>query len=129
MKNIFMKVGTWKEKGMYGTVDEYTVSIEKETEKAIQINITKKSVRKSGRVKETTRQEWLPKSQVEIIDEYIAVADWLVGEKDLPGFKITVLVDGGELKKKTGLDLLDLSAKDRVGLIEKGLAEEKDMSR
>jgi hypothetical protein len=27
MKNIFMKVGTWKEKGMYGTVDEYTVSI------------------------------------------------------------------------------------------------------
>lgn len=66
---------------------EFTITQTKETEKAIQIEI-KEKVERLGRIREFTRTEWLPKSQIEVFGEYIAVESWLVDQKQLPAFDI-----------------------------------------
>jgi len=66
---------------------EFSIAKVKESEKAIQIEINEK-VERLGRIREFKRSEWLPKSQIEIIDEYIAVEGWLVKQKQLPAFDI-----------------------------------------
>ena len=68
---------------------EFTIIKTKESEKAIQIQILEK-IERLGKVREFTRTEWLPKSQIEVIDEYIAVEPWLVKQKQLPAFDIII---------------------------------------
>ena len=68
---------------------EFTITKTKESEKAIQIEINEK-VERLGRIREFKRTEWLPKSQIEVLDEYIAVEPWLVKQKQLPAFDIII---------------------------------------
>lgn len=80
---------------------EFTITKVKESEKAIQIEIKEKAER-LGRIREFTRTEWLPKSQIELIEEYIALEPWLVNQKQLPAFDI--IIDGPVSTSTTSQD-------------------------
>ncbi len=100
----------------------YNISIEKETEKAIQVAIEETTHRKNGKTRVITFHEWLPKSQIAVLGDYIAVADWLPKEKGIPAVEVILDVSNRELKEQTGLDLLEVTASDRLALVKKGLA-------
>lgn len=91
---------------------EFTITKVKESEKAIQIEIKEKAER-LGRIREFTRTEWLPKSQIEEIEEYIAIENWLVKQKQLPAFDIVI---EGPVDPKT-------TSRDRVQLLKEGRAK------
>jgi len=90
---------------------EFTIIKTKESEKAIQIQILEK-IERLGKVREFTRTEWLPKSQIEVIDEYIAVEPWLVKQKQLPAFDIII---EGPVSTNT-------TSQDRVQALQEGRA-------
>jgi len=102
--------------------EKYNVEIvaEKETEKAIQIKITETNLiidEEETKIK----TEWLPKSQIEIIDEFIIVPDWLARKKGLPIVGITCTLNDEQLKEKYGIpSLTELTDSDRVRLLQNG---------
>ena len=104
----FIKLGNFKGEN---EKREFNIQKVRETEKAIQIEINEK-VERLGRVREFKRTEWLPKSQIEIIGEYIAVEGWLVKQKQLPAFDIII---EGPVSTST-------TSQDRVQALQEGRA-------
>jgi|GEM_PF-1703895 len=101
---------------------KYNVEIvaEKETEKAIQIKITETLLIIDEEMN-TEQTEWLPKSQIEIIDEFIIVPDWLARKKGLPTVSIVCKLNDEQLKEKYGIpSLTELTDADRVRLLQNG---------
>ena len=102
--------------------EKYNVEIvaEKETEKAIQIKITEIAILIDEEMN-TERTEWLPKSQIEIIDEFIIMPDWLARKKELPTVSIVCSLNDKQLKEKYGIpSLTELTDADRVRLLQNG---------
>lgn len=102
-----------------GDYRKYAVEIvaEKETEKAIQVKVTETYLIIDD--EETKiKTEWLPKSQIEIIDEFIIVPDWLARKKGLPTVSIVCKLNDEQLKEKYGITLPELTAADRVKLLQ-----------
>ena len=92
----------------------------KETEKAIQIKITEIAMFIDEEMK-TERTEWLPKSQIEIIDEFIIMPKWLARKKGLPTVSIFCKLNDSQLKEKYGIpSLTELTDADRVRLLQNG---------
>jgi len=114
---VFIKLGEFHQDKR----NTYEISIVKETEKAIQIKIDNTVNRRRG-PKTYTSCEWLPKSQIAILGDYIAVADWLPKRKGLPAIKIVLDLNNRELKEQTGMEFTEVTASDRVKLLQKGLA-------
>ena len=101
---------------------KYNVEIvaEKETEKAIQIKIMETLLIIDEEMN-TEQTEWLPKSQIEIIDEFIIVPDWLARKKGLPTVSIVCKLNDEQLKEKYGIpSLTELTDADRVRLLQNG---------
>jgi hypothetical protein len=97
---------------------KYKVEIVKETEKAIQVKITEIAMFIDEEMK-TERTEWLPKSQIEIIDEFIIMPKWLARKKGLPTVSIFCKLNDSQLKEKYGIpSLTELTAADRVKLLQ-----------
>lgn len=99
---------------------KYNVEIvaEKETEKAIQVKVTETYLiidEEETKIK----TEWLPKSQIEIIGDFIIVPDWLARKKGLPTISIICTLNDEQLKEKYGISsLTELTDADRVKLLQ-----------
>jgi len=92
----------------------------KETEKAIQIKITEIAILIDEEMN-AERTEWLPKSQIQIIEEFIIVPDWLARKKGLPTVSIVCKLNDEQLKEKYGIpSLTELTDADRVRLLQNG---------
>ena len=98
MTRTFIKLGELKRDKR-----EFTIIKTKESEKAIQIQILEK-IERLGKVREFTRTEWLPKSQIQILGEYIAVEGWLAKQKQLPAFEIIYDGSFADLEEYKKLD-------------------------
>lgn len=119
---MFLKIGELKDERIEGYLTTYCSAIVKETEKAIQVETVRRRQRPSGKVQESTYVDWLPKSQIERIGDYIVIPGWLADKKQVKSFNITCTLDGVALKEQTGLDLVKLTPAQRIELLEKGLA-------
>lgn len=115
--STFIKLGKFKQSKR----NTYHFSIERETKKAVQIKIEKTVNRYKGS-KTYTSHEWLPKSQIAVLGDYIAIADWLPKKKGIPTIEIILDLNNHELKEQTGLDFLKVTASDLLKLEQKGLA-------
>jgi hypothetical protein len=102
-----------------GDYRKYNVEIvaEKETEKAIQVKVTEIAILIDEEMN-AERTEWLPKSQIEIIDEFIIIPEWLARKKGLPTVSIVCKLNDEQLKEKYGITLPELTAADRVKLLQ-----------
>ena len=93
---------------------------EKETEKAIQIKITE-TYRIIDEEETKIKTEWLPKSQIEIIEEFISIPEWLARKKGLPTVSIVCTLNDFQLKEKYEIpSLTELTDADRVRLLQNG---------
>ena len=119
---MFVKIGELRDERIEGYLTTYVTSIIKETEKAIQVETVRRRQRPSGKVRESTFSDWLPKSQVERIGDYLVIPRWLGNNKQVQDFDITCNLDGEALKEQTGLDLVNLTPAQWIELLEKGLA-------
>ena len=119
---MFIKIGELRDERIEGYLTTYCSAIVKETEKAIQVETVRRRQRPSGKVRESTFSDWLPKSQIERIGDYIVIPGWLADKKQVQDFDITCTLDGVALKEQTGLDLVKLTPAQWIELLEKGLA-------
>lgn len=119
---MFIKIGELRDERIEGYLTTYVTSIARETEKAIQVETIRRRQRPSGKVREGTFSDWLPKSQVERIGDYLSIPRWLGDKKQVQDFDITCNLDGRALKEQTGLDLVNLTPAQSIELLEKGLA-------
>ncbi len=119
---MFIKIGELRDERIKGYLTTYVTSIVAETEKAIQVETGRRRQRPSGKVRESTYTDWLPKSQIERIGDYVVLPRWLADKKQVADFDITCTLDGNALKEQTGLDLVKLTPAQSIELLEKGLA-------
>lgn len=98
---------------------KYNITVEKESEKAIQVKVVETAV-VIDETEVRERTEWLPKSQIEIIGEFIVTPQWLVRKKGLPTVDIVCKLNDKQLIEKYGITLPELTDSVRVKLLQNG---------
>lgn len=99
-----------------GEIEGCKTEVIKETEKAIQIRQQRTRVGLSGKPRTTETEEWLPKSQINRVGDYIIIPDWLVEKKNIFAFRIVVDPDVID-------DVREITAEQRPALLEQGAAK------
>jgi hypothetical protein len=119
MKKAIVRLGEYQRQE---TV--YKITINKQTDKAIQLKITETidPYRDGEDIDVYENTAWLPKSHIEIVDGFVIVPAWLTHEKNLPIIHIVCNLSQEELAEKMGLDLMRLTAKNRIDLLKQGHA-------
>lgn len=119
MKQAIVRLGEYQQEETL-----YKITINKKTDKAIQLKITETidSFGDGEDIEVCESTAWLPKSQIEIVAGFVLVPAWLTREKNLPVIHIVCNLSQEELAEKMGLDLMGLTARNRIDLLTQGHA-------
>jgi hypothetical protein len=122
---IFIPLGKtiWNINSSWRT--ELNITVEKETEKALQLKVEVQSFKDEKAGQKTEKLEWVPKSQIEIMGDYIATEAWVARNKFIPAYRITCDLSMNELWEKERKILSKLTTKERLELFEKGYASKE----